>query len=551
MQGSLGNMLFVLAGPSYVGKKTAVTYFMTLYSFSSIVPYTTKPKSHRTGEIEGIHYHYAKDDEINNDEFIFDRPFDTEEHQEKTIYAYKKRDLQRAIESPDNFIIHASTGNVQQMYKIFERYHTNPSSQDDTWTQQIYFIFLNFDSVLDETFFRTKIPQNDQKDAKPSDDEGSEEPASNDETRRYNHAKKEIKFYNENREKFFALVQADDRFTICEKLVNVILDNVCVRPTSPDRIPGPLSDVDIIHMTNRDKDPIKVRIGGVNAQSNQIKDLLCGCGLHLSLDDTIRVVKTFPVGRFIDMAEEPKKMKEILGNIYQEKTISNGYLLRPQEMILCSSVEYVEVPSDVYAMVMSKFSYAQLGLSIELSPNIIQGGHKGSIHFQIKNNTRNYIWIYPNIQVAQAVFFRTIQQSKKDYHEDENHSYDEESSPPLSKFREKNDVLDAVPKAKAVISVIRQIPEWIVKHIFRVVGIVVLVIFAVIVAILPSIQFSIQFFDFFISIITNDDLSPALYVILLGITCAIASAVIDFLGLLALNVFKSLRYAINKAKRKE
>lgn len=47
-------MLFVIAGPSYVGKKTAIAHFMKLYSFSSIIPYTTKPVSHQAGETEGI-----------------------------------------------------------------------------------------------------------------------------------------------------------------------------------------------------------------------------------------------------------------------------------------------------------------------------------------------------------------------------------------------------------------------------------------------------------------------------------------------------------------
>ena len=35
-------MLFVLVGPSYVGKKTGISHFVKLYSFSSIIPYTTK-----------------------------------------------------------------------------------------------------------------------------------------------------------------------------------------------------------------------------------------------------------------------------------------------------------------------------------------------------------------------------------------------------------------------------------------------------------------------------------------------------------------------------
>lgn len=67
-------MLFVLSGPSYVGKKSSIAHFMKLYSFSSIIPYTTKPGAHRTGETEGIQYHYVDEKsrmDIENSEYIY------------------------------------------------------------------------------------------------------------------------------------------------------------------------------------------------------------------------------------------------------------------------------------------------------------------------------------------------------------------------------------------------------------------------------------------------------------------------------------------------
>src|SRR5699024_4045987 len=76
-------------------------------------------------------------------------------------------------------------------------------------------------------------------------------------------------------------------------------------------------------------------------------------------------------------------------------------------------------------------------------------GHNGRIHFQIKNNTNNYICIYPHIQVAQLLFFRTVQPCSKVYHEGENHSYDQEYPSPLPKFRNGNQVLDNVSQPQA------------------------------------------------------------------------------------------------------
>ena len=83
---------------------------MKLYSFSSIIPYTTKPIEQRNGEIEGIKYHYVADEDrtdIENDNYVFDTPFECDEQKDNILYAYKKSDIINAIESYANFIIHA------------------------------------------------------------------------------------------------------------------------------------------------------------------------------------------------------------------------------------------------------------------------------------------------------------------------------------------------------------------------------------------------------------------------------------------------------------
>lgn len=110
-------VLFVLSGPSYVGKKTAIGHFVHLYAFSSIIPYTTKNKSQ--GETEGIQYHYVKEDYINyrKDDFIADTPFKND----SSIYAYKRSDLENAIKSHANFIIHASVNNVKQINELYKK----------------------------------------------------------------------------------------------------------------------------------------------------------------------------------------------------------------------------------------------------------------------------------------------------------------------------------------------------------------------------------------------------------------------------------------------
>ena len=442
-------MLFVLVGPSYVGKKTALFHFMTLYSFSSITPYTTKPIERRFNEVEGIHYHYVDESnriDIENDDFIYDTPFDNQNNHDSSLYAYRKADVLNAINSYSNFIIHASVNNARGIFEAYEEC----TKQTKTRNRQLYIIFLNFQSELTPEFFKERFPL-------PLGDKGkhSAKYINTDVafTRRFNHALKEAEFYRTHSSMFDFCVKADKRYEICEKLESIILPKLMVMPTSPDKIAGPLSDVDVVYMINkRREDRLGILDGNTEISSDDLDKLLCGCGIHITLASTIRIIKGNPVLNYIDMAIEGPEMEILLSKTFPEESIATGYVLKPGETILCSSEQVIHMPHDVYAIVSSKFSYTQLGLSIELGTSVIQSGHEGRVHFQIKNNTNNYICIYPHIPVAQLLFFRTVQLTSKKYHERSNseaHSYDKESITPISKFWINNDALKDVKKPKS------------------------------------------------------------------------------------------------------
>lgn len=432
-------MLFVLAGPSYVGKKTALSHFMKLYSFSSIIPYTTKPLKRQSGEIEGIKYHFVEPEnstDIDNDEFIHDCPFSYKSSRDSVIYAYKKTDIQQAIDSYSNFIIHASVGNAISISKEYRKKSEN----------HLFIIFLDYSVGLTEEFFRTKFEkmdsqyQNSTNENVPIDEEQFQ--------RRFRHAKKERETYSKNSKYFDVEIKGDQPYIICTNLEKYILPKLMVMPTSPDRIPGPLSDNDILYMIDkRQKDKLLMKIDGAVLSIEECKKRLSGCTIQLSLADTMREIKKPMFHDYIDMGQDEQFLEVRLSKIYKEKNIALGYIIKPNETILCSSLESISIPHDIYAIVSSKFSYAQLGLSIELGTSVIQPGHEGKIHFQIKNNTGNSICIYPNIQVAQLVLFRTVQPSFKKYCDEQGaHAYDKESVSPISKFRKNNQKLKNVKK---------------------------------------------------------------------------------------------------------
>lgn len=452
-------MLFVLAGPSYVGKKTALYHFIKLYSFSSIIPYTTKADPNRTGEVEGIHYHYIQECDSaeieNEDKFIFDKPFDIgDEYHSNDLYAYKKSDIENAIKSHANFIIHASVGNAIKIHESFK----------DNYESQIYIIFLRYDSDLTDEFFKERCPF----DVQTEEDKYK---------KRFLHAKKEVHGYNTHKLSFDTLISCDKTYNICDELEKYILPKLEVMPTSPDKIPGPLSDNDLLYtFENRKNDKLIVKKSGKEIEKDEFSKMLCGCGMHITLSKHIRKIKLKP-NNFIDMSDSEDNIDQKLKSIFGEATIRNGYILKPYETIFCSSNEEIQVPHDIYAIVSSKFSYAQLGLSIELGTSIIQSGHKGKIHFQIKNQTENYIRIYSDIEVAQLVFYRTILPSSvAGSNSNQTHQYDKEQSSPISKFRENNSVLDKVKRKTNNLNGF--ISDILKERLVHLLGIVIATVFA-------------------------------------------------------------------------
>lgn len=432
-------MLFVLSGPSYVGKKTALSHFMKLYSFSSIIPYTTKPLKRQSGEIEGIKYHFvdpANAMDIDNDKFIHDCPFNYKKDRDSVIYAYKKSDIEQAINSYSNFIIHASVGNAVKISKEYRQKYDG----------HLFIIFLDYSESMSEEFFRNKFEKMDSQYQNSTDPvrEFDEEQFQ----RRFRHAKKERAGYAHNSKYFDTEIKGDQPYIICSSLEEYILPKLMVMPTSPDRIPGALSDDDIMYMIEkRQKDKFLLKINGNTLSNEESRKRLSGCAVQLSLAETIRIIRKPLIHNYIDMAQDENALNLKLSNIYKEKNISLGYILKPNETILCSSIESITMPHDVYALVSSKFSYTQLGLSIELGTSVIQPGHEGKVHFQIKNNTDNSIYIYPRIQVAQLLLFRTVQPSFARYCDEEGtHAYDSKSISPISKFRDNNAELSDVKK---------------------------------------------------------------------------------------------------------
>lgn len=97
---------------------------------------------------------------------------------------------------------------------------------------------------------------------------------------------------------------------------------------------------------------------------------------------------------------------ETTHNMTEEIKISKKepYVIQPNEFVLASVLEWVELPDDISARIDGRSSLGRLGLVIHSTAGHIDAGFKGSITMELTNIGMMPIVLYPNMRICQLVF---------------------------------------------------------------------------------------------------------------------------------------------------
>lgn len=88
------------------------------------------------------------------------------------------------------------------------------------------------------------------------------------------------------------------------------------------------------------------------------------------------------------------------------------FLFHPNQTVLCSSLEYVKLPTDVYAVLNIRSSYARLGLSLS---TIVQPGYCGCLSLELTNNNNNPLKVTVGSRIVQARLYKLPNNLKYSY----------------------------------------------------------------------------------------------------------------------------------------
>lgn len=107
---------------------------------------------------------------------------------------------------------------------------------------------------------------------------------------------------------------------------------------------------------------------------------------------------------YIDTTQDVIEKRPIKSHFSEtRRKIGESFLLHPSQPILFSTLEYLKLPNDVYAILTLRSSYSRLGLTIS---TIIQPGYCGCASVEIVNSGNTPIKILAGARIVQARFVR-------------------------------------------------------------------------------------------------------------------------------------------------
>lgn len=119
--------------------------------------------------------------------------------------------------------------------------------------------------------------------------------------------------------------------------------------------------------------------------------------LRLGYDFLVSILTRKP---YMGIATDAKDFRGI--NSYFQKTrreLGEKFILYPNQVVLTTTLEYVSLPSCVYADVLSRSSYTRLGIKIN---TMVQPGYRGCLPIELTNQGNNAIELIVGSRVFQA-----------------------------------------------------------------------------------------------------------------------------------------------------
>lgn len=129
--------------------------------------------------------------------------------------------------------------------------------------------------------------------------------------------------------------------------------------------------------------------------------------LRLGYDFLVSILTRKPS---IELGARDSQAYRGIGSYFQEtrRELGDKFILYPGQLVLGTTLEYVSLPSNVYADILSRSSYTRLGIHMN---TMVQPGFRGCIPLELFNHGNNAVELVVGSRVCQARLFQLTDQS--------------------------------------------------------------------------------------------------------------------------------------------
>ena len=95
-----------------------------------------------------------------------------------------------------------------------------------------------------------------------------------------------------------------------------------------------------------------------------------------------------------------------MGSFFQatRRELGDRFVLYPNQMVLATTLEYIALPPDVYADVLTRSSYNRLGINLS---SMVQPGFRGCFPLELFNHGNNPVELIVGSRLIQTRLFKT------------------------------------------------------------------------------------------------------------------------------------------------
>lgn len=155
--------------------------------------------------------------------------------------------------------------------------------------------------------------------------------------------------------------------------------------------------------------------------------------IRLGYDFLVSVLSSQP---YIPVEDRPGIRR--LGKHFQEtrRDLGDRFIVYPSQLVLATSLEYLCLPSNIYADVITRSSYTRLGMHMN---TMMQPGFRGSIPLELFNHSNNPIELIVGARICQIRFFALDDEVNYEG-EHTSRKYYGDVRPTLSRARDDSDI---------------------------------------------------------------------------------------------------------------